>query len=105
MTPIRTLTSSILVAASLMLGACTTPANPNTTLVAFSGKLSASEEVPPGTSTGTGTLKATFDTVQSSNLDCDLQRIDRPGGSRSFPWPGSARTKRRRCLGIHWQFG
>lgn len=66
MTPVRTLASSILVAASLLLGACTTPLNPDTNVVAFSGKLSASEEVPPGTSTGTGTLKATFNT--QSNL-------------------------------------
>lgn len=62
MTSIRTLTHATLVAASLMLGACTTPVNPDTTRVAFSGKLSASEEVPPGTSTGTGLLKAIFDT-------------------------------------------
>ena len=67
MTPIRTLTSFIVIAASLTLGACTTPVNPDTTLVAFSGKLSASEEVPAGNSTGTGTLKATFDT-QSNTL-------------------------------------
>ena len=66
MTPVRPLTVSILIAASLMLGACTTPVNPETNRVAFSGKLSASEEVPPGTSTGTGTLKATFNT--QSNL-------------------------------------
>ena len=67
MTSVRTLTSSLLMAASLWLTACTTPVNPDTTLVAFSGKLSASEEVPPGTSTGTGTLKATFN-VQSNLL-------------------------------------
>ncbi|OYT93158.1 MAG: CHRD domain-containing protein [Burkholderiales bacterium PBB3] len=66
MTPFRTLTSCTLVVASLLLGACTAPLNPDTTKVAFRGKLSASEEVPPGTSTGTGTLKATFDT--QSNL-------------------------------------
>ncbi len=66
MTPIRTFTFSMLTAASLLLGACTTPVNPDTNVVAFSGKLSASEEVPPGTSSGTGTLKSTFDT--QSNL-------------------------------------
>ena len=66
MTPFRTFTSCTLVAASLLLGACTAPLNPDTNKVAFRGKLSASEEVPPGTSTGTGTLKATFDT--QSNL-------------------------------------
>ena len=62
MTPVRIITSSLLVAASLILGACTTPVNPNTNVVAFSGKLSASEEVPANTSTGIGMLKATFDT-------------------------------------------
>lgn len=62
MTPIRTLSSLIVIAASLTLGACTTPVNPTTNRVAFSGKLSASEEVPANTSTGTGLLKATFDT-------------------------------------------
>ncbi len=66
MTNIRTLTSSILMTASLLLGACTTPVNPDATRVAFRGTLSASEEVPPGTSTGTGSLKAIFDT--QSNL-------------------------------------
>ena len=66
MKSICSLTSALLVAASLMLSACTTPPNPDTTKVAFAGKLSASEEVPPGTSTGTGTLKAIFDT--QSNL-------------------------------------
>ena len=66
MTPIRTFTSSILLATSLLLGACTTPVNPDTNVVAFSGKLNASEEVPQGSSTGTGMLKATFDT--KSNL-------------------------------------
>ena len=63
---VRTLTTTVWMAASLMLVACTTPVNPDTNKVAFSGKLKASEEVPPGTSTGTGTLKAIFDT--QSNL-------------------------------------
>lgn len=62
MTPIRTLSSLIVIGASLTLGACTTPVNPTTNRVAFSGKLSASEEVPVNTSTGTGLLKATFNT-------------------------------------------
>ena len=62
MTPIRTFASSTLIAVSLLLGACTTPVNPDTNKVAFRGTLSASEEVPPGNSTGTGTFKATFDT-------------------------------------------
>jgi hypothetical protein len=66
MTPIRTLTNSLFLATSLLLGACTTPVNPDTNVVAFSGKLTANEEVPPGSSTGTGSLKATFDT--KSNL-------------------------------------
>ena len=67
MTFTRTLGGAVLIAASLLLTACTTPVNSDTNLVAFSGKLSASEEVPPGNSTGTGTLKATFN-VQSNLL-------------------------------------
>ena len=62
MTPIRTFAASALVAASVLLAACTTPVNPDTTKVAFRGTLSGSQEVPPVTSSGTGTLKATFDT-------------------------------------------
>lgn len=62
MTPIRTLTTAFLVAASLGLTACTTPVNPDTNAIGISGKLSASEEVPPNGSTGTGMLKARFDT-------------------------------------------
>ena len=62
MTSIRTITSSMFVAVSLLLGACTAPVNPDTNLVAFSGKLNSNDEVPVGSSSGTGTLKATFDT-------------------------------------------
>ena len=62
MTPIRTLASCTLVAASLLLGACNTPVSQDTNKVAFRGTLNAGEEVPRGTSTGTGTLRATFDT-------------------------------------------
>ena len=68
MTPVRTLTSSIFMAASLMLGACSTPVYLDPNLVAFSGKLSSSEEVPRGTSAGTGALTATFNT-QSNVLN------------------------------------
>jgi hypothetical protein len=55
MTSIRTITSSMIVAVSLLLGACTTPVNPDTNLVAFSGKLNSNDEVPVGSSSGTGT--------------------------------------------------
>ena len=63
---LRTLGTPVLLALSVLLGACSTPAKVDVNVVAFTGKLSASEEVPPGSANGSGTLKALFDT--QSNL-------------------------------------
>jgi hypothetical protein len=63
---LRMFGSPALLAVTLLLGACATAPLVDVSVVAFRGKLSASEEVPPGTSPGTGTLKATFNT--QSNL-------------------------------------
>ncbi len=63
MMTIRSVLTCAVVSASVLLAACSTPMQAMSSKVVFSGNLSASQEVPPNASTGSGTFKATFDTA------------------------------------------